>query len=231
MFALFVSFLGIFVTAAFVESLRPIAQAIAPVLGAIIGVVGVFLVTQLQFTRQAEQKTEDANIIKSWLAADIVNVSVRAQFALMNLIATNLPDGRLPPSFFQSLSKPKFDRHRDARVDWRLIPVDQLQELEYIELATTAYSKMLDRAGEEKGKTIPDELQRQIWAQLDHLRVLFGSYLRKFGRPSDLLFAEQAESYAVHDFAPVPGKPYSGMVIADLIGKLNARAMERAKRN
>ena len=42
------------------EGGRPIAQVLAPVIGAIIGVCGVFLVTQLQFAHQTEQLQEDA---------------------------------------------------------------------------------------------------------------------------------------------------------------------------
>jgi hypothetical protein len=224
------AFLGIFLAAVFSNEYRPIAQAIAPVLGAFIGVMGVFLVTQLQFAKQTEQRSADADLIGTWLAGDVLNVGLQVHSALFRLLQTNLPDGRLTPSYFKSLTPPKLDRFRDSRVDWRLISPAQLQHLEYIEQTLNAYRTIVDQASSQAA-AVPDDLQRQFWGQLDHIRGQVGAYLRNFGRPDDQIFAKQFESFTVSQFAPTPGQAYSGQTVLKLLENLNKIAEENAHKS
>ena len=82
-------FAALFWAASSGEKNRLIAQVLAPVIGAIVGVCGVFLVTQLQFAHQVEQRQEDTNVLNSWLSGDVRSIFFQVEGTLMGLMVAN----------------------------------------------------------------------------------------------------------------------------------------------
>ena len=86
------------------EGGRPIAQVLAPVIGAIIGVCGVFLVTQLQFAHQTEQLQEDARAkfspaMSKWREHDASQTELRPYLGLRPSVRGAIGFARAQPIY------------------------------------------------------------------------------------------------------------------------------------